>query len=157
MSVKGYLAQVSRSYRRYQRKVGTTVTWWELDTARTHALDIYDEATTVEFKPGFELPIMSVVRDEDRETAREEGLYTGGTVHLTFSAEQAAQAGMTDPHNSRLHLRDRFYWDGEYWAVNAFQISGRLIRQEVVIGVDSTRIATEELVNYPDFPPTPGH
>jgi len=155
--VKQYLNQVRRSYTKYQRRVGTTVTWWEFDPANSAPDDIYDEATHVAFKDGFELPVLSVVRDEDREQPREEGLYTFGNMHVAFSADQAARAGMTDPHDSRRHLRDRFFWDGEYWSVNSFQISGRLIRQEVIIGVDATRIAVEELVNYPNFPPTPGH
>jgi hypothetical protein len=157
MDTKPYLAQVRRAYRKYQRRVGTTVTWYEYDTAHSAPGDIYDESPTSRWKNGFELPVLAVIRDEDVEAPREEGLYTGGHAHLSFGTDQAACAGMTDPHNSRLHLVDRFYWDGEYWGVTRFQVSGRLIRFEVIIGVDAQRVAIEELVNQQEFPPTPGH
>jgi hypothetical protein len=154
--VKSYLGQVRRSYGRYQRRVGTTVTWYQFDPTESAPVDFYDESPEASWRNGIELPVLSVIRDEDKERMREEGLYTGGSLHLSFSAEQARRAGMVAVLDARLHLRDRFYWDGEYWSVNTYQISGRLIRHEVIIGVDATRIATEELVNQESFPPTPG-
>lgn len=154
--VKRHLSQIRRSYRRYQRKVGTTIVWYEYDPTGAAPANIYDEAPAERWKHGFELHILAILRDEDVEGPREEGFYTGGRAHVTFGTDQAAQDGMTDPHNAVLHLKDRFYWDGEYWTVNTFQISGRLHRAEVVIGVDAQRLAAEELVNIPDFPPSPG-
>lgn len=161
--VKRYERQVERSYRRYQYKVGTVITWYEFDPTASQINDpdnLYDEddpsVNWAKYHHGFELPILSIIRDEDREGPREEGMYTGGTAHISFGFHQAVQAGMHDPSNSILHLRDRFWWDGFYWDVRRFQPSGRLHRDEVVVGVDAQKISPEELVNESDFPPSPG-
>lgn len=150
--MKRQLSQIRRSYKRYQRKVGTTVTWYEFDTAASHTTDVYDESPAAEWKPGFTVPVMSLIRDEARQTAREEGLYAIGTIHVTISAEQALLAGMADPWDAESHLNDRFGWDGKFWEVRRWQISGRFHRTEVVIGIDATQVAIEEMVNQADFP-----
>lgn len=152
--VKRHLNQVERSYQRYQHKVGTTVVWYEFDRALTTLHPLYDEGPEPRWKPGFQLHVLAVIRDEDREQPREEGFYTGGTTHLSFGTRQALRDGMTDPYDAVSHLKDRFLWDGEHWEVRRYQISGRLRRAEVVIGVDAQRLSPEELVNEPNYPPT---
>ncbi|HET7110293.1 MAG TPA: hypothetical protein VFI41_05440 [Gemmatimonadales bacterium] len=153
MRVKEYIRQVRKSYRWYQRYVGTTVTWYEFYEETSVPTNIYDESPVANWHPGFLLPVMVVIRDEDREAPREEGFYTGGSIHLTFGTDMAARNGMTDPHDAVLHLKDRFYWDQQYWTVERFQISGRLKKFEVVVGCDARRLGAEELVNQINFPP----
>lgn len=153
MRVKSYIRQVNKAYRWYQRYVGTTILWWEFDRVNTTKDDVYDEGPERRWKKPFWLPIMVVIRDEDRKAPREEGFYAIGTAHLTFGTQMAAQAGMTDPHDARLHLHDRFLWDDKYFEVRRFQISGRLQRYEVVVGVDGTALSDEEFVNDPHWPP----
>lgn len=159
MRVKSYVNYVHRRYRWYRNYVGTTVKWFEFDPAATTKDDIYDEGPQRRWKPAISLPVMVVIRDEERKAAREEGFYAAGTIHLTFGTKMALQAGMTDPYTSRVHLHDRFQFDLDdagpvYWEVRRFQISGRLKRYEVVIGVDAMQISPEEWQNDPNWPPT---
>lgn len=159
MRVKSYVNYVHKRYRWYRNYVGTKVKWYEFDPVTTTKDDVYDEGPERRWKTPFELPVMVVIRDEERETPREEGFYTLGTIHLTFGTKMAAQAGMTDPLTARRHLHDRFQFDYDelgrpvWWEVRRFQISGRLKNYEVVIGVDATQLSPEEFVNDPNWPP----
>lgn len=152
MKVKTYIRQVHKAYRWYRDYVGTWVTWYEYDPARSTKDNIYDESPEAQWKPGFILPVMVVIRDEDRENPNPEGFYTGSTIHLTFGTEMASKAGMNDPLTATPHLKDRFKWDEAYWEVRRYQISGRLKKYEVVIGVDAQKLAAEEMFNQADFP-----
>jgi hypothetical protein len=153
MRVKDYIHQIEKGYKWWQRYIGTTILWWEFDYENSYKHPIYDESPEALWKPPIVLPVMVVIRDEDRRVPREEGFYAISTAHLTFGTKMAADAGMTDPHDARLHLKDRFLWDDRYFEVRRFQISGRLKRFEVVVGVDGTALGDEELVNQPHFPP----
>jgi hypothetical protein len=153
MRVKSYVNYVHKRYRWYRDYVGTTVTWWEFDRLNSTSHPVYDEGPERIYKLPFILPVMVVLRDEDRKTPREEGFYAVSTAHLTFGTDMAARAGMSDPHNARLHLFDRFLWDDKYFEVRRFQIAGRLKKFEVVIGVDATALSEEEFVNDPHWPP----
>ena len=159
MKVKTYINHVHKRYRWYQQYVGTSVLWYEFDPVNTTKDDVYEEGPERRWKQPIVLPTMVVIRDEERETPREEGFYALGTVHLTFGTRMAARAGMTDPYTSRLHLHDRFQFDQQadgtpiYWDVRRFQISGRLKNFEVVIGVDATQLSPEEFINDPNWPP----
>jgi len=153
MKIKPYVAYVHKRYRWYRNYVGTTVQWWEFDRedSTTHA--VYDEGPERIWHQPFVLPVMVVIRDEDRKVPQEQGFYAVSTIHLTFGTDMAARAGMRDPHDARFHLHDRFLWDDKYFEVRRFQISGRLKRYEVVIGVDGTALSEEEFFNDPHWPP----
>lgn len=154
MKVKAYVAYVHKRYRWYRNYVGTTVEWWEFDREESTTHPVYDEGPQKIYKPSIVLPVMVVIRDEDRKSPREEGFYSISNIHLTFGTKMAADAGMSDPHDARHHLFDRFFWDDRYFEVRRFQISGRLKRYEVVIGVDAVALSEEEFVNDPSWPPS---
>lgn len=155
---KRHLTQIERSFKRYQAKVGQTVTWYEYLPANSTTGPTYDEGSeggSRQWTSGRTVPVLNLIWDRDREAPREEGLYTSGTVHLILSPRQLQQAGISDPYDNQKHLRDRFLWANNIWDVRRYQVAGRLHTQETVIGVDAQRINEEEMFGDLGFPRGP--
>lgn len=151
--VKTYRNQIERSFRRYHRKVGEVVDWYEFDPAGTTSHDIYDEGPERAWHPAKKVPMLSLTRVEEREAPpRPEGYYSVSTVHAVLGLRAAEDAGITNVYDADQHVFDRFTWHGKVWDVRVWAIEGRLKGEDVVIGIDGVEVKTEEFVNDPNFP-----
>lgn len=164
--VRDHLRHTNKAITAFQGYTGTTVLWYEwegvVDTtpdapgADTGLEDLYDEGggsstQARRWKAPKQMPVYSVIRQEDVETPSAEGMYTVETIHLTALLEQLRQHGLREPYDARKHLFDRIVWDGRVYEIRRYQIQGRLQNYETTVGIDATRVMPEEMVNDPDF------
>ena len=153
-SIRDHLRHANKEINRFQRKVGTSVLWWEFDKAGTTKDDLYDEGSATghrEWVAPKRIPVYSVIRQEGIETPNPEGQYTVDSIHLSGQLEKMRQAGLSEPYNSQRHINDRFVYDGFVWEVRRYQIFGRLWDYETTVGIDATKVSPEEMINDPQF------
>lgn len=152
--VRDHYAESNKAIAQFQREVGTIILWWEFDSADTTEDDLYDEGSAVgqrRWYPPKKIPVYSVIRVDRTERPHAEGFYDANTVHFSGLVEQWRRAGLTDPHNSQLHLFDRVKFGDAIYEIRQYQIHGRLHLLETTVGVDATQVNPEEVVNDPDF------
>lgn len=151
--VKRHVNAIHRAFRRYQPRVGVTVSWYRFDQAGTTGHDVYDEGPSRRWLPPTQVPLLHIVRDEEAQADTEEGLYALGAVHFVLDPRQAQRGGIADPWAAPPQLNDRFFYEGAFWEVRSWQVQGRLRQWEVVVGGNANQVAPEELFEDPGFPP----
>lgn len=150
---------INKGISAYQGEVGQDIVWFSFDTAEAAAddeTDIYDEGTAANprrWKAGIKIPVYSIIREEGAEVPSGEGFYTVDTIHFSALLEQLKQRGLPNVYDAQSKLFDRIVWDGMVWEIRRYQIQGRLAARnlETVVGIDATRVKSEEMVNDPDF------
>lgn len=152
--VRDHFAQTNEAITTFQREVGTQLLWWEYDRTDSHMDDLYDEGSVEgqrRWYPPKLIPVYSVIRVDRTERPGAEGFYDANTMHFSGLIEQWEKAGLTDPHDSQRHLFDRVKFGDAIYEIRVYQVHARLQLYETTVGVDSTQVNPEEMVNDPDF------
>lgn len=154
VDVRQEMHHIDKQHERHHKRAGEHVTWFEYINPTTGDVHpVYDTgmpgAGGRTFKAGVVLPALWVTEYEDQRTPRPEGRQTTQRCELVLSYKAVERAGIAQPWESTVHVRDMVYIDGRYYKVFEFVIH-RGMQDEVTIHVEGEETyVDEELVNDP--------
>ena len=157
---------VFKELSRYQNKIGEAVIWFKFDVDSSYDR-VYDEGGK-NYLNGIAVPVLWIDQSEAQEAYAAEGRRPTQRIRFACSARAINEAGIdaTEAHGGRLwdakpvgkpwwddRLNDILYYDGRFYEVSDFQISGRA-RQDVIVGVSGIETQPEDDRIFDLFPTT---
>lgn len=155
MDARKELAHIQKKgYDFYQEQFGEGVLWYEYDGQGTNYGDnVFNEGGRT-YKEPIGITALWATITEDDEHNSHEGRRVTPTLRMAFSMQSLRRSGMSDPGDAVRHLNDLVLYGREFFAVGAYEIHGRLNRQDVIVGVNAIkRFPDEDMVfdTIPDF------
>lgn len=154
-------AQIDDALEKEHKRRGEYITWFEL-IAPVPATDydpVYDTGITgtggLTYKAGVQVPVLWVIEKEDQRTPRPEGRQTFQTVSFSCTYTQLLQAGISQPWESTIHVRDLVYVDGRYYKLWQFENQGRLQDAEVAVVCRGTETYIDQELAFDPGPALP--
>lgn len=134
--------------------IGTTVDYYRFNATATQNHEIYDEGYGVGrvYNNPFPMPVLHATHNEGARENRSEGLYFNDNIHVTASFDQLRNIGLSRQDiNSRSYQTDRMVYDNRVFTVTNIQVLGQIRSRDIIVAIDGTQVASDELVNDIQF------
>jgi hypothetical protein len=134
--------------------IGTTVDYYRFDFAASQSHDIYDEGYGVGrvYNAPFPMPVLHATHNEGGREDRMQGLYFNDNIHLSASFDQLRKIGLTRQDiDSRNYQTDRIVYDNRVFTVTNIQVLGQIRSRDIMVGIDGSQVAPDQLVNDQQF------
>ena len=151
----------------YQLQMGESIVWFRFDTSVSAYNRVYDEGGR-DYHIGVRVPALWVDQSEDVETYTPDGRRPTQRLNFAVSTRSLAECGIdvTEAHGARQRdhslpmahpwlddrLNDVLWYDDRFWSISNFQIRGRLMSEDVVIGVSGIELQTPDESLFDKFP-----
>lgn len=148
MDTRREVRQIWKHFGRYQQTIGEGLIYYRFDADTSTYDRVYDEGYR-RYHKGVRVPILWVDQSEATEDYAPEGRRPTQRLRCAVSAREMYEAGfsVTEVHGNRLQdtspsdiwrrdaMHDICYYDGRYWEISAYQIRGRAMGEDVIIGI----------------------
>lgn len=142
--------QIADALRGYQPAFGDQISYFRFDLSRSVEHNVYDEATGTgrAFDGPVEVPVLHVIHDFGGNTLEEGGLYSNDEMEVVCGFRQLSRTGLThaDLRNGR-YLRDRIAYDDKLFRVLEINVSGQIVRSDIVVSIRATQLKSDEIVD----------
>jgi hypothetical protein len=134
--------------------VGTTAEWYVFDPQNSEKDPIYDTSSStgqrVWLGP-YKIPVVRAIIKQGQVSQSERGLYNTDTLHLTLNARDVEEVHPGVIQNPDLQNRGRIVWRNQVYRPFGVQERGIIAERFTLIVVDCIQIASEEMINDPQF------
>lgn len=167
--IRHNLRAIQKDLRKFQRRVGATVDYYEFDPVHTRSHDTYDEgAIPNPFWPAFHqrgpgvvgrsvkrLPAIWVFYTAPDNVYSGEGHYTPSSVAVRFSRSVMVGSGIRYPEDPARHFNDRFFYNGKLYRIDSYTPKGWVGGVYNMIDISGPEVMADELVSdrTPPFRP----
>lgn len=137
-----------------QQTIGEAVLWLEFDATSSAMHPVYDEPMEDAgraWKPPILVPALWVNEREDARTPDGDGRLPTNSLRLGVPYSSLVKVGLSEPQDSRRHLNDVLVYRRNFWAVNRYELRGRL-RAPVMVGVTATQINVDDDMAFDTLP-----
>lgn len=138
-----------------QRFSGTYAQWWVYNPETTSVDDLYDVGASDgigrQWDGPYELPVIRALITQGQVPLSERGFYNADMLHLTLNANDVERVHPNVINNPDLQNRGRIVWLGQVFRPFRVQQSGIVSNRFHLVVADCIQIASEELVNDPQF------
>ncbi len=158
------LSHIDRTVEREHDRRGDSVTWFEfINPGGDWETPVYDAVFDYgargsggfTYQTGKLVPVLWVIETEDQRTERPEGRTTFQSIAFTVNYRHLMRAGLSQPWESTVHLRDVVYHDGRYYKLFEYSVKGRL-QDDVAVSVRGTEIYIDQEMPFDPGPAAPG-
>jgi len=128
--------------------VGESVVWWEYDAVLSEYDHVYDEPGLEEtraWRPSILVPVQYVNVTEAGRQNQSSGRRVANTLRLAVSVRVLRDVGLSAPQDNRRHLNDMLLYANRLWAINDYDVRGRINRDSVMVGVSATEIKSDDM------------
>jgi PKD domain len=164
MDTRREVRQIWKHFDQYHFTIGEALIYYRFDAENSTYDRVYDEAYR-QYKRGVRIPILWVDQQEATEDYTPEGRRPTQRLRCAVSARNMYEAGfpVTESHGNRLEdtspsdiwrqdrMHDIAYYDGRYYEISGYQIRGRAMGEDVIIGITAieTFPADDMIFDYP--------
>lgn len=136
-----------------QKEWGTHVLWYRFDPDATEVDDLYDVGAARRWHPPLRIPVLWVVREEARDTFREEGKYGADQLQIAMAKTVFRDKlhWLDLKHDVETRWDDRVKFEGVVFRVVSFQLMGQLLDRDTILGLDLRKVRADQYFFDPDF------
>lgn len=130
-----------------QALAGEVVGWFEYDTLLSAYDHVYDEPSPTEKRAYRPVIVMSVLYVNVEEAARvndPSGRRVTNSLAIGVSVRTLRDSGLSNPQDNRRHLNDLLMYQQRLWAVDSYEVRGRVARDSVMVGVVASELQPDE-------------
>jgi hypothetical protein len=154
------MQHADRHMEREHRRRGETIVWFEyINPVNGDLHPVYDEAPLGsggrKYAAGVVVPAMWTIENEDERTPRPEGRQTVQSCQFVVAYRALERAGISQPWESTVHLRDIVYIDGRYYQLHSYVIH-RGMQDDATLTAKGTEVYIDQEWSFSPGPAAPG-